>query len=239
MLWAIGTGSVLVLSACQQESFAPTEPAWNDALLDQAGTIHNEMIAYYYENRQREVQKPADWLAELVDLSWEYLDRNGFGSDCTAETRQAIEARITSSHLKGASGKGFSLEPSTFIPQLSETGLFSHQFLNEIQKILLLVQVNDNRQKIRDYVNSTFLAKEFMSGNDIKGQLLYVNIFNASYEFWEAWEESSRKGTALKRSTIVIINDGIGGLLGMVFGPVGSIVTATVFSAGTNEELKD
>jgi len=42
----------------------------------------------------------------------------------------------------------------------------------------------------------------------------------------------------LKDTSKVLINDGIGGLLGLVFGAPGSIITAAVFSVGTNEEIK-
>ena len=66
---------------------------------------------------------------------------------------------------------------------------------------------------------------------------LYLNIFNGSYDFWQTMDDTQLKGTSLKRSSWVIINDGIGGILGTVFGPIGAIVTATVFSVGTNEEI--
>jgi hypothetical protein len=43
----------------------------------------------------------------------------------------------------------------------------------------------------------------------------------------------------MKKSSWVIINDGIGGVLGTIFGPVGTVVVATAFSVGTNEEIKN
>jgi len=91
---------------------------------------------------------------------------------------------------------------------------------------------------ISDYVNSNFAYLVFENKHDQQGQMLFTNIFNASYEYWTKEYNSNLKGLKLKDTSKVLINDGIGGLLGLVFGAPGSIITAAVFSVGTNEEIK-
>ncbi len=50
---------------------------------------------------------------------------------------------------------------------------------------------------------------------------------------------SQLRSTNFKESNWVIINDGIGGILGSIFGPIGAIVVGTAFSVGTNEEINN
>ncbi len=238
-LLGAGLCSAIFISACQKETGEPAEPMDGDEMMANAGKIHNEMITYFYANREVTPSKGSILTAEVLDLSWEYLLHNGYESSFTPGTRNAVEDHLKSPGLKTTGRTGFTLDTASFISQLSETGLYSKHFLKEMKKVMALAHLKDDRSEIREYVNSNFKNSRFRSESDITGQHLYINIFNASYDFWEAWETSSLKGANLKRSSWVIINDGIGGLLGMVFGPVGSIVTATVFSVGTNEEIQD
>ena len=238
-LLGAGFCSAIFMPACQEETVEFAGPVDGDEMMANAGKIHNEMITYYYTNRGATPSNGKNPAAEMLDLSWEYLLHNGYESSFTPDTRRAIEGHIMSQGLKTTGGTGFALDTASFISQLSETGLYSKRFLKEMKKVMALAHVKDDPSEISEYVNSSFKNSRFRSEPDISGQQLYINIFNASYDFWESWEASSTKGASLKRSSWVIINDGIGGLLGMVFGPVGSIVTATVFSVGTNEEIQD
>ncbi len=244
-LWGLALFAMIFIVACQQEMTSVPDQiksddfVTNDEILSNAGKIHNEMISYYYTHRLEEDGSTEDKISELLDLSWEYLDKNGYASKTTSETRLLIEERIKLSSLKSATVDEYSGDKTSFISQLSETSMYSHHFLEEINKILTLAHNQNDRQIIRDYVNSTFRNIRFMDNDDNVGQQLYLNIFNGSYEFWEFMDESQLKSTHLKRSSWVIINDGIGGIIGFIFGPVGSIVTATAFSVATNEEIKD
>ena len=236
--------AMIFIVACQQEmtpvpdQIERDEIVSNNEILSNAGKIHNEMISYYYINRLEEDASVEIKISELLDLSWEYLDKNGYDSETTMETRLLIEEKINMSSLKSVTDGNYSVDESNFISQLSETSMYSHHFLEEINKILTLAHNHNDRKIIRDYVNSTFRKIEFMDDDDIVGQQLYVNIFNGSYDFWEFMDESQLKSTNLRLSSWVIINDGIGAIIGMIFGPIGSIVTATAFSVATNEEIK-
>lgn len=230
---------VIFIAACQQETGPVAEQVERDEILANAGKLHNEMISYYYTNRFEGELSSEEKFAELLDLSWEYLDDNGYDSKYTKEIRLLLEEKISATTLKSVTGDDYSIDSEKLISQLSETGMYTKQFLKEIKKILNLAHKNDDRQKIKEYVNSTFSRLKFDEENDIAGQQLYVNIFNASYDFWESMDESLLKSTNLKNSSWVIINDGIGGVLGSVFGPIGSIVVATAFSVGTNEEINN
>jgi len=231
--------SLIFMAACQQEMNPLAEQVEKEDLLANAGKIHNEMISYYYSNRLGGELSPDEKFAELLDLSWEYLDHNGYDSQHIQETRQLIEEKLSASSLKSVTGDGISIDSESLGSQLSETGIYSKHFQKEVKKILSLAHKNDDRQIIKEYVNSTFSGLEFNEDDDIAGQQLFVNIFNGSYDFWEMMNESQLKSTNLKTSSWVIINDGIGGVLGSIFGPIGSIVVATAFSVATNEEINN
>ncbi|MCK5342353.1 MAG: hypothetical protein KAR20_03065 [Candidatus Heimdallarchaeota archaeon] len=227
--------SLIFMAACQQEMNPQAEQVEKEDLLSNAGKIHNEMISYYYNNRLGGDLSPDEKYAEILDLSWEYLDHNGYDSHYTLETRLFLEDEINMSSLKSVTGDGISIDSESFISQLSETGIYSKHFQKEVKKILSLAHKNDDRKIIKGYVNSTFSGIEFDEDDDTAWQQLFVNIFNASYDFWESMNSSHLKSTYLKLSSWVIINDGIGGVLGSIFGPVGSIVCATALSVATNE----
>lgn len=229
---------LLLLPACQQGNESlPGQPEYDD-ILSNAGEIHNQLIAYYYANRKGTCPTREMMFDELMELSFRYLVTQGYEEASLREARMQVEQQYGPSSLKGAGDQGFSTDPSTFIDQLTATGLFSRDFLQEIEKILEFAEQKDDRKEVRKYVNRAFAGIPFDRKNDRDAQQLFIDIFNGSYEFWNSGNQGSLKGAKLKPSSWVIINDGIGGILGMVFGPVGSIVTATVFSVGTNEEIK-
>ncbi len=236
-LLGFGLCVLMALAACQQEMNPVTEQIMADQLFSDAGRIHNEMIAYYYTNRMGEVATEGGNLDELLELSWKYLDENGYDARYTNETRLLIEEKLSASELKSATGNHFSIDTASFITQLATTGSYSKQFQKEVKKILSLAHRQDVREVVKQYVNSTFSGIKFHKKDDTKGQQLFVSIFNGSYDFWENYEGSDLKSANMRQSSWVIINDGIGGILGSIFGPVGSIVTATAFSVGTNEDI--
>jgi len=229
---------LLLFSACQHETHSLSEQPDEEDILANAGDLHNRMISNYYSFRKEPVTDPENMFSELVDLSSGYLISLGYDANSIGETRRCLEQNFGSSFLKSTSGGEYALDPSTFMSQLRATGLYSGDFLGQIDAILQLGFAREDRKKIRHHVNSSFSGLKFSSKTDRQAQQLFIKIFNGSYEFWEKYQRSNLKGAALKDSSWVIINDGIGGLLGLVFGPAGSIITATVFSVGTNEEIK-
>jgi hypothetical protein len=228
---------MLLFPACQQEPEPAPEPAPADEILAQAGRIHNELISYYFSNRSGPCTGSREMLEEVVELSWEYLDSNGYLKGDHMETREAILHKFETSYLKSGPEERFSLDTATFILQLSETRRFTPRFLKEIHRILAHAHRDDDREAVREYVNSDFTGVRFGSRRDRAAQQLFTDIFNSSYQFWESYENSDLKSTKLEKSSWVIINDGIGGVLGSIFGPLGSVVVATAFSVGTNEEI--
>lgn len=230
---------LLLLPACQKELDPVTGDQESGNILANAGEVHNQMIAYYYANRIYTSPSAETMFSELMDLSVEYLASQGYREASLSEARMQVEEKYGPSPLKGAGGKGFSTDPDTFEGQLIATGLFSTAFVDEISEILKLAKKNKGRKEIRNYVNEDFAGIGFGHEKDRDAQQLFIDIFNGSFEYWESVSRSSLKGVQLKPSSWVIINDGIGGILGSVFGPIGSIITATAFSVGTNEEIKD
>ena len=228
---------LLLFSACENESGPLTGQADETEILSMAGELHNQMISYYYVHRKEVADSPETFFDEMLNLSTGFLVAEGYPEASIEKARLAIEKQYSPGFLKSSSGGKYSLEPGTFITQLRATGLYSEYFLQAMDEILQLAENKSNKQTIRRHVNSKFQGIPFDDPKDREGQQLFINIFNGSYQFWESYGSSDLKDAMLKPSSWVIINDGIGGLLGMVFGPAGSIITATVFSVGTNEEI--
>jgi hypothetical protein len=228
---------LLLFSACENESGPPAGHGDETDILSMAGALHNQMISYYYDHRTDADESAETFFMETLDLSSEFLVAEGYPVASIEKTRLAIEEQYSPGFMKSTSGGRYSLEPGTFIPQLRATGLYSEHFLQAMAEILQLAENKFNKQTIRQHVNSKFQGISFADPKDRDGQQLFISIFNGSYQFWDSYGSSNLKDVALKPSSWVIINDGIGGLLGMVFGPAGSIITATVFSVGTNEEI--
>ena len=231
--------SLLFISACQQEMDPVSKQMDSDNILANAGKIHNDMISYYYANRSTENAPSELMLSELFDLSWEYLEKNGYDAKEIQETKLLMGEKLNTSYLKSMTVDGYSIDTARFISQLEATSMYSQEFITEINKVLVLANMDDDRQKIKDYVNAAFMNIEFDDDQDRAAQSLFANVFNGSFDFWEMKDETSLKSTHLKRSSFVIINDGIGAVLGSIFGPIGSIVVGTAFSVATNEEIKD
>ena len=230
--------SLLLFPACQQETNSLPDQHHESDILTNAGELHNQMIDYYYSHRSEDDPSREAMFTELLDLSSDYLVHNGYDFASIGAARMKLEQDLGPSFLKSTSGPGFSLDPATFVSQLTSTGLYSGRFVREIDKILKLARKKDDIKTIRQYVNTEFSGLKFQKEKDREGQQLFISIFNSSYEYWVSYYQAHLKGTLLKDSSWVIINDGIGGILGSIFGPVGSIICATVFSVGTNEELQ-
>jgi hypothetical protein len=228
---------LMLFSACEHESGTLPDPADEGDILANAGELHNQMVDYYYTHRKDRSTSPEGVYTEMLDLSSAYLVSIGYDASSVEKVRQAVNEKCGPDLLKSTSEGKFSLDPGTFIQQLRTTGLYSNHFLNSINEILQLGENNADKQTIRRHVNSAFTGIRFMHPKDREGQQLFIKIFNSSFQFWESYYGSNLKDAQLKDSSWVIINDAIGGILGLVFGPVGSIVTGTVFSVGTNEEI--
>jgi hypothetical protein len=229
---------LLLFPACQHGTHSLSEEPDDERILANAGELHNQMILHYYSCRKVMAPDPEAMFSELVALSSDYLISMGYDANSIRETRSCLEQNLGPSFLKSASGGDYNLDPATFMMQLRATGLYSKEFLGQIDAILQLALDQEKSENIRRHVNGSFSGLKFQSKTDRQAQQLFVKIFNGSYEFWEKYYRTNLKGVNLKDSSWVIINDGIGGLIGLIFGPAGSIITATVFSVGTNEEIK-
>ncbi len=229
--------SLLFINACQKETDPLPGPVEDTDILALAGMLHNDMITYYFANRQEGTENMDGSLSEMIGLSCEYLNQLGYDPEMIRETKLRVENAFQTTYLKGTSPGKLQHDIAGIMEQISATGLYGKHFQQEIRKMLKLVKKQDDRVVVKKYVDNTFARIDFKKNHDRKGQQIFVDIFTASYAFWEAYETNNLKGAPLKPSSWVIINDGIGGVLGMVFGPLGSIVTATVFSLGTNQEI--
>lgn len=234
---ALILSSALILNSCQginqfDESQEKVELSFTDV-----GKLHNELLANYYEKRVNVNGHLSDKLSELNNLNWKYLDEQGYSEDQIQEARLKLPERINLGYLKKSANEGFYVDTSMFLEELGDLEIYSQEFVDEISFILGEVQIASEMNVIVDYVNTDFMEKYFTDEDDILARDVFVDIFNNSYIYWTDFYSEKKSVTRLKRSSWVIINDGIGGILGSIFGPVGSVVTATAFSLATNEEI--
>ena len=74
-------------------------------------------------------------------------------------------------------------------------------------------------------------------GNDRRVARIFADVCSSSFHFWSPGSGGVEPAKMPEDSTWVIINDGVGGVLGLVFGGFGSVAVGTVLSAWTNENL--
>lgn len=223
---------MILITSCSK-----ADEAGSTDFIANAGTIHNQLLDNYYQNRLNTSPDTEELISEIITMSSEYLVSFGYDQKSVLQAESLLKENYRFSNLKSVMNDDFSVDIGSLAEHLEEMGLYSSQLIIEVKKILTMVTEGAEIKTIANYVNSVFSLIEFSSQADLEGQSLFVNIFNGSNSYWEDVYTSDLKGRKIKDGTWVIINDGIGGLLGMIFGPPGSIITATVFSAGTYEEI--
>ncbi len=109
---------------------------------------------------------------------------------------------------------------------LEEFALLCEKTYNDIK--------NKNSKELEIYVME-ILQQETKSHNDKDYKIqVYNSIYKASSEFWG----NIRPQTKDENSRTVILCDGIGGLAGLLFGGVGSIIIGTAMSYFADEALE-
>lgn len=104
-------------------------------------------------------------------------------------------------------------------------------FLDELEIVYLMGQNNTiPAYDVKEYVNNVFLKNEWTTDSDIEACNIFVEVFYYSYDYWIS-------DSKLDDDTWVIIHDGMRALLGCSFGPAGSIILGTAFSAYSNEVI--
>lgn len=229
----IAFSMLLLFSSCAKE-----EKAGNTDFIANAGTIHNQLLDHYYENRTNANPDAEEMISEIIGLSSGQMINMGYDEETVLSAEKVLEERYSPKHLKSVMSTDFSIDLEELAQKLDETGLYSSGFVAEVEKVVEMVSDDVKIPAVSDYVNTKFAYLVFENKHDQQGQTLFTNVFNASYEYWTEDSDSNLKRLKLSDRSKVIINDGIGGLLGLVFGPAGSVITATVFSVGTNEEIK-
>lgn len=224
----------ILLSGCSE-----TEDAQKSDFIANAGAIHNQLLDHYYQNRLNSTAGTEELISDVVTLSSEYLLANGYDRGSVQEAESLLRKEYGSSHLKSVMNADYSIDPEKLAEQFAEMELYSDQFIEDVSKIITMVTELADIRTVNTFINSNFANIEYDNVMDREGQTLFVSVFNSSYAYWTGEGNSNLKHLKLDDNTKVIINDGIGGILGLIFGPAGSIITATAFSVATNEELKD
>lgn len=230
---------LFVLISCSKEDQNRTEPDTKFAM-ENAGLLHNYALNYYYSQyevlQENSVEKMN--LTNVLDICADFLIGYGFESIPVLESKNKIMTNLDESMKKNSESSFFTEIPGNFQEMTESTATFSQDFISQIMIIIEFATKNKEIHQIKEYVNSEFSKLAFDKSEDIVAQKIFTDIFNSSYEYWlENPTSSAKKSTKIKNSSWVIINDGIGGIIGSAFGPLGSIMLGTAFSIGTNEEL--
>lgn len=243
---------IILMNSCSKEIFKdePSTSKTNesiiniinkDTLLKNVGKYHNNALSYLYsKKKQLRFSNSELKLNEIVDGISEYLNKElGISSDSLKTICNTIKEKQESTHSLKKSDNSIFLDPENFIRYMESEDRYSNEFIWEIYDILYIVAHSSDMMKIEQKIDS-FKQKQFFLKNDIIAQYAFINTFESSNNFWNNNFEYSEKmhSRRLKGSTWVIINDGIGGIAGSIFGGIGSIVVGTVFSAWTNEQIK-
>ncbi len=223
---------MILITSCSK-----ADEADNTDFIANAGAIHNQLLDNYYQNRLNTSPDTEELISEVIAMSSEYLVSHGYDQKSVLQSESLLKENYRFSNLKSVMNDDFSIDVGSLAEHLEEMGLYSSQLISEVKKILTMVTEGTEIRTISNYVNSVFSLIEFDSQTDLEGQSLFVSIFNGSNAYWEDVYTSDLKNIKIKDGTWVIINDGIGGLIGMIFGPPGSIITGTLFSAATYEEI--
>lgn len=233
---------VVFFISCKKENNEQPVPKDENYAFQNAGRLHNGALAYYYQNRLKlkATSSSEEIYSEIIDLTSEYLVNQGFDRGIVVGVTSRVKNSMGSLGLKSTSGNFYSIDTASFIRQIDGLKMFSNEFVSNVNKLFALAHDDVSEDVIKDYVNNTFAKINYLNQNDVNAQKVYVDIFNSSFNYWlQSDGDNAEKKAKLKPSTWVIINDGIGGVLGSAFGPIGSVALGTVLSAGTNEEIKN
>jgi AAA+ ATPase superfamily predicted ATPase len=215
----------------------------SDSLIMNVGKFHNEALTYFYKSENRfKSSSSSTNINDIVEVLSGYFISLGVDKDTLDRICNSVKVKqINSSSLNDLTEEQIAINPANFVTQLENQNKYSAEFLWEIYDILDLVAQGADPSIIDEKVK-LFKNKQFLTKDDLVAQYIFVNIFNSSSDYWNNFStNSSQQSTKalIKTSSWVIINDGIGGIVGSIFGGVGSIVVSTVFSVWTNEQIKN
>ena len=228
----------LLLISCVKESESDVQMKTDDYAFENAGQLHNESLNYYYltKSNTKSVSRHEDRLEEIINVNADFLIQKGFNKAKVQKIRDNV---IVSTREYKLSKKSETIVPmpDEFINLIENQNNYSPEFISEIHKILDLGFGEEDLSRIINYINNDFQETQFILDSDNFAKEIFVDIFNNSLLYWTGNDPNyNPHNKKLKKSSWVIINDGIGGILGSAFGPMGSIILGTAFSVGTNEE---
>jgi len=189
---------------------------------EEIAQAHNEILRMIYENKEK---SSANILERVSHSAREYYAR-------FPQTKINLEENIDFATWYF---EHYSL--SSDMELLKNDDNFSSipdRIFLELNNILKTDSLTTNTNNLMLYVNNIMPNKKW-SDQELRYIIIFQTIINYSANFWLTKYSSRLK---LKCSTWVIINDGIGGVLGSAFGGVGGVILGTVLSAGTNKECE-
>jgi len=235
----LGVAGIFIMSACKELSEKDDLGIDNTVSFEEIGILHNELLSNYYGNRVHRNTTLDEKISELMDMSWDHLAESGFSRIQLDEAKRTLPEFPGKSDLKGISEDGFLLDTAQVLGLLSQNANLSAEFIADLSELVLKAYSGEDAYELKVLLNEEFALNSYADEEDEIAKEVFVDLFNSSFTYWEEFYSSKKSALKLKDSSKVIINDAIGGVIGTIFGPIGSVLTAAVFSVGTNEELKD
>lgn len=234
---------LLSFNACNmQEEINPVDNTIdNSETLDAKliGKLHNDGLDFLFGNSVLKNSKTIQTLdVENILLSMtDFLVTNeGFNLEEVTISCEEVKPLLNEyfvSNSKGVITENEKIEIlKNQINFIAEQNSFSSEFTAHIINSLYTENFNSNEDVI-EYLNN--LSSQNWSENEMLYLNTYKEIAIASNIFWTDYLNKS--GDKPSDTEWVIINDGIGGLIGLGFGGAGSVILATAFSYGCAHEL--
>jgi len=223
---------IFIFSACTKKEEKNTSINPNSI---NVGELHNKSLDYLYKEKRISTFSGTKSLTTKTycDYIGEYLILSGLDEDDV--NKGVNESKEFFNEIedtgRGLNLDGFMSDYDNIRWFLKQNCNASYEFTTELNKVF---NMSDSLKadELLLYVNSNFKNKNWQA-EDKELADVFADVFNNSYNYW------SINNNRLEDDTWVIINDGIGGVLGLAFGGIGSVIVGTTFSAYTNEELSD
>lgn len=224
---------VMIFQACRKNNDQSLQQV-KKLKIEDISKYHNSILTSFYDDSNAKVVWNYD---KVIAYFEDYLINEGFDS---IEIKQAVN-EINRVNESGIFGHNFDLiinnDNQNHVINLVESFLqnnscVSTKFRNTVKQTLQYCN-NHYNDEILSYVDNVFKTNQWDS-EDHKFVDTYVDVMFNSYIFWNNFNNDNSDKSLKDYSEY--INDAVGSILGLPFGPVGSILFGTFLSCATKAQ---
>ena len=219
----------------------------SESVASSVGSYHNSALEYLRTHglgMDGATRYTSDNVNQTITGIGDYLKSAGIDPTTTdAATATALQ-NISQANLiytdKGVKYFGAPVTTDQFVPymmgQLQSSGAVSAAFVTKVNSVNTMIVNRADSAAVLEYVNNSFLGS-FATPEDNHAAEVFVDIYRSSYAYWNDPAHQGGSGGpsyAMKPGDGVIIADALGGLHGLLLGPVVSIIEGAVCSIIAN-----